>query len=101
MDAFASERVDDLPRNTHLLRGASRALDVRLKVSDLAQKSVLMGQVYGSLDRLARKNLVCGEWHPDDSGDLRLFFSVTDSGERALAELPASETASEALEHFA
>ena len=88
-------------RALYLLRGASRALDVRLKVSDLAQKSVLMGQVYSSLDRLARKSLVGGEWHPDDNGDLRLFFSVTDCGERALAELPAPETAAESLENFA
>ena len=100
--AASLRRIDQVVlRALYLLRGASRALEVRQKVSDLAQKRILMGPVYSSLDRLARKDLVCGEWHPDDNGDLKLFFSVTNSGERALAELSAPETATEALEHFA
>jgi PadR family transcriptional regulator PadR len=45
------------------------------------------GTLYPLLSRLRRENMVDYEWRESDSGPPRKYYRLTESGQRALAEL--------------
>lgn len=88
-----------MPRGDHLgefeylvmlallrLKDDAYGMAVRREIEDRARRSVSIGSVYATLDRLETKGLVRAEPRIDDSGRARKSFALTGLGAEAMRE---------------
>ena len=75
----------------HELQGEGYAVNIAGKASVTLGSEVLLGDTFGSLERLERQGLVMARIvDPEEcEGGTRRYFAATLSGERALALAPA------------
>ena len=60
-------------------------MNVRRELESVTGRSVTIGSVYATLDRLEAKRLMTSERVSESDGTSRRIFAVTRAGERALA----------------
>jgi PadR family transcriptional regulator PadR len=65
------------------------AMSIRRELERLTERSVAIGSVYVTLDRLEAKGLIASTRAPSDGSISRRLFSVTGDGARALAQTRA------------
>jgi hypothetical protein len=79
----------------HELQGEGYAVNIAGKASGMLGSEVLLGDTFGSLERLERQGLVMArvEDPAECEGVTRRYFAATLSGEHALALAPAAAKA--------
>jgi len=89
----------------YLLHGKANVANVSEKAGEVQGKEVLLASTFASLDRLEQRHLIMGldaDPKTEPGGKTRRYFTVTLSGERALAVAKATIPAvAKALEGFA
>ncbi len=86
-----------MPRGSHLgefeylimlallrLKGDAYGMNVRREIQSRTDRSVSIGSVYATLDRLERKGLAAPHAGIDDAGRARKYFQVTAEGGEAM-----------------
>ena len=71
------------------LKENAYGVKIREKVIELTGKQMVFGTLYNNLDGLVKKGYVNtrkGETGPDRGGNIKVFYSLTDEGNRALHE---------------
>jgi PadR family transcriptional regulator, regulatory protein PadR len=70
------------------LDGESYGMEVRREIEARTGRSVSIGAVYATLDRLEQKKLLCSSWAPptaERGGRSRRMYRIEAAGQRALA----------------
>src|SRR5260221_4024042 len=76
------------------LRGEGYSVNIAEKAEQLTGRSISLGAVYATVDRLEKKGLVrsrLSEATPERGGKPKRYYSITAPGERALAETRAAD----------
>jgi len=71
------------------LKGEGYGVKIREKIITLTGKSMVFGTLYNNLDTLVKKGYVVtrkGESGPDRGGNIKVFYSLTAAGTKALQE---------------
>ena len=68
---------------------AAYAMNVRRELERVTSRSVAIGSIYVTLDRLEAKGLILSTRAPSDDSISRRLFTVTAAGARALSETRA------------
>ena len=71
------------------LKKSAYGVKIREKILDLTGKSMVFGTLYNNLDTLVKKGYVetkRGTSGPNRGGNIRVFYSLTKEGEKALQE---------------
>ena len=100
-----------MPRGSHLgefeylimlallrLRGDAYGMRVRREIQSRTDRSVTIGSVYATMDRLEKKGYALSAGDKDDAGRARKYFRVTRDGAEAMRRhLEAMEGMTEGL----
>jgi PadR family transcriptional regulator PadR len=65
--------------------GSAYAMAIRRELEDVTGRSIAIGSIYVTLDRLESKGLIASERTPRAASTSRRLFAVTPFGARALA----------------
>ncbi len=71
------------------LKEIAYGVKIREKILDLTGKSMVFGTLYNNLDTLVKKGYVAtrrGSSGPNRGGNIRVFYSLTKDGKKALQE---------------
>jgi PadR family transcriptional regulator PadR len=68
---------------------AAYAMNIRRELESVSERSVAIGSIYVTLDRLEHKGLIESRRIPCDDSTSRRLFAVTRTGARALVETRA------------
>lgn len=71
------------------LKSEAYGVKIREKILDLTGKSMVFGTLYNNLDTLVKKGYVeakKGTSAPNRGGNIRVFYSLTNIGKKALQE---------------
>lgn len=71
------------------LKDSAYGVRIREKILELTGKSMVFGTLYNNLDTLVKKGYVetrRGSSAPNRGGNIRVFYSLTQDGEKALQE---------------
>ena len=100
-----------MPRGSHLgefeylvmlallrLRGDAYGMQVRREIQTRTDRSVTIGSVYATLDRLEKKGYAVSAAGMDDAGRARKYFRITSDGAGAMRRhVEAMESMTEGL----